>query len=153
MTSLHQLRETVSNSVNKKSKKKPSELKVQVPANADNTTSTAPASAVALTKEQKQIQELLTHSQLEYGRIKANFLKEKKKEIEALDEQIREFLGPFILIGYDMSNNPVEMVSASNPAEYDALLERFRRVMFKINQNLINSNGNDPFGYGSIKED
>jgi hypothetical protein len=55
-------------------------------------------------------------------------------------------MGPYILIGYDLNSQPVEIISAQNPAENDALLERFRRVMFKINQNVINSNGEDPYG-------
>jgi hypothetical protein len=76
-------------------------------------------------------------------------VKEKKKEIEALDQMIKEFIGPFMLIGYDLTNNPIEMVSASSPAEHDALLERLRRVMYKINQNIANTGGNDPYGFNS----
>ena len=56
-------------------------------------------------------------------------------------------MGPFMLIGYDLNNNPIEMVSAYSVAEHDALLERFRRVMYKINQNIANSNGEDPYGH------
>ena len=54
-----------------------------------------------------------------------------------------------MLIGYDLNDNPVEIVSANTAAENDALLERFRRVMFKINQNIANSNGEDPYGKNS----
>jgi len=52
-----------------------------------------------------------------------------------------------MLIGYDLNNNPIEMVSAYSVAEHDALLERFRRVMYKINQNIANSGGEDPYGH------
>lgn len=99
--------------------------------------------------EQKRIQEMLVHAQIEYNKIRNSIVKEKKKEIEVLDRQIKEFMGPFMLIGYDLANNPIEMVSASTQAEQDALLERLRRVMFKINQNIANSNGNDPYGLHS----
>lgn len=99
--------------------------------------------------EQKKIQEMITLAQIEYQKIKATVVKEKKREIETLDQQIKEFIGPFMLIGYDLSNNPIEMISASSPAEHDALLERLRRVMFKINQNIANSGGNDPYGFNS----
>ena len=54
-----------------------------------------------------------------------------------------------MLIGYDLNNNPVEMVSAASPGEHDALLERLRRVMYKISQNIANSNGSDPYGYNN----
>lgn len=115
-----------------------------------NSTSTSPLSTSISSEmtsvEQKKLQEMLALAQLEFQKINTSIVKEKKREIEALNTQIKEFIGPFMLIGYDLSNNPIEMVSASSPAEQDALLERLRRVMLKINQNIINSGGNDPYG-------
>ena len=96
--------------------------------------------------EQKKIQDMLMHAQLEYAKIKTQVVREKKKEIDTLNFVIKEFMGPFILIGYDLNNNPVEMISADSTAEHDAILERLRRVMYKISQNIANSNGNDPYG-------
>jgi hypothetical protein len=98
------------------------------------------------TAEQKKIQDMLNIAQFEYQKIKTNVIKEKKAEIETLELLIKEFLGPYILIGYDLNSNPIEMVSAASTAEHDALLERLRRVVFKINQNIFNSGGNDPYG-------
>jgi len=98
-------------------------------------------------EEQKKIQEAIRHAQLEFAKIKTSVVKEKRREIETLDSTLKEFIGPFMLIGYDLNNNPIEMVSASSAAEHDALLERLRRVMFKINQNIMNSGGNDPYGF------
>ena len=89
------------------------------------------------------------HAQLEFAKIKTLVVKEKKREIETLDLIVKEFMGPFMLIGYDLNNNPVEMVSAASPGEHDALLERLRRVMYKISQNIANSNGSDPYGYNN----
>ena len=97
-------------------------------------------------EEQKKIQEAIGLAQLEFAKIKTSVVKEKRREIETLNSTLKEFIGPFMLIGYDLSNNPIEMVSASSAAEHDALLERLRRVMFKINQNIMNSGGNDPYG-------
>ena len=102
---------------------------------------------VELTEEQKKLKELLLHAQVEYTKIKNSIVKDKQNEIFALESQIKEFMGPFLLLGYDLNNNPVEMVSANSTAEHDALLERFRRVMYKINQNIANSNGEDPYGH------
>jgi hypothetical protein len=96
--------------------------------------------------EQKKIQDMLMHAQLEFAKIKTQVVREKKREIDTLNFVIKEFMGPFILIGYDLNNNPVEMISASSTAEHDAILERLRRVMYKISQNIANSNGNDPYG-------
>ena len=98
-------------------------------------------------EEQKKIQEAIRLAQLEFAKIKTSVVKEKRREIETLDSTLKEFIGPFMLIGYDLNNNPIEMVSASSAAEHDALLERLRRVMFKINQNIMNSGGNDPYGF------
>ena len=98
-------------------------------------------------EEQKKIQEAIRLAQLEFAKIKTRVVKEKRREIETLDSTLKEFIGPFMLIGYDLNNNPIEMVSASSAAEHDALLERLRRVMFKINQNIMNSGGNDPYGF------
>ncbi len=99
--------------------------------------------------EQRKIQEMISLAQLEFSKIKTSIVKEKKKEIDTLETVVKEFMGPFMLMGYDLNDNPIEMVSANSPAEYDALLERLRRVVVKINQNIANSNGNDPYGFSS----
>lgn len=118
--------------------------------NVSAASSQVPSSSAALISEteQRRLQEMLILANLEYNKIKSKVVREKRREIDSLDTQIKEFLGPYILIGYDLNNCPVEIVSAGSPAENDALLERFRRVMFKINQNITNSDGNDPFGNG-----
>jgi uncharacterized protein (DUF885 family) len=99
--------------------------------------------------EQRKIQEMISLAQLESSKIKTSIVKEKKKEIDTLETVVKEFMGPFMLMGYDLNDNPIEMVSANSPAEYDALLERLRRVVVKINQNIANSNGNDPYGFSN----
>jgi len=98
--------------------------------------------------EQANIQQMIQLAKLEYMKtVKNSIVNEKRREIDSLDMQIKEFLGPYMLIGYDLNNQPVEIVSANDPASHDALLERFRRVMFKINQNIMQSNGTDPYGF------
>lgn len=109
----------------------------------------APSLGAISEAEQKKIQEMLLHAQLEFNKVKTNIVKEKRREIETLNSQIKEFVGPFMLLGYDLNGNPIEMVSASSPSEHDALLERLRRVMFKINQNIVNTGGTDPYGLNS----
>jgi len=104
--------------------------------------------------EQATIQQMIQLAKLEYMKtVKNNIVNEKRREIDSLDMQIKEFLGPYMLIGYDLNNQPVEIVSASDPASHDALLERFRRVMFKINQNIMQSNGTDPYGFKDEPEE
>jgi len=121
------------------------------PKTTPNTTATPALSGTVNSlipkNEQEALQEMLQLAKLEYFKsLKNKIVREKNREIDSLDQQIKEFLGPYLLIGYDLNNQPVEIVSAENPAEHDALLERFRRVMFKINQNIVSSNGEDPYG-------
>lgn len=100
--------------------------------------------------EQANISQMIQLAKLEYMKtLRGNIINEKRREIDSLDQQIKEFLGPYMLIGYDLNNQPVEIISAEDPASHDALLERFRRVMFKINNNIIQSQGNDPYGFKS----
>ena len=138
---------------NKRSVKKtspiPQALSLNAPAPAKPSELSPVVIAGMTAQEQKKIQEMLMHAQLEFAKIKTLVVKEKKREIETLDLIIKEFMGPFMLIGYDLNNNPVEMVSAASPGEHDALLERLRRVMYKISQNIANSNGSDPYGYNN----
>lgn len=121
--------------------------KATQPATTSTTSSGALSSNPLTQNEQAALNDMLQLAKLEYMKsLKNKIVKEKHREIDSLDQQIKEFLGPYMLIGYDLNNQPVEIVSAENPAHYDALLERFRRVMFKINQNIVNSNGEDPYG-------
>ena len=140
---------------NKKSrtaKTKGTSLKEKVkPAPAQPVQPPVDAAPVLSQAEQASLQDMMQLVKLEYLKnLKQKVIKEKRREIDSLDQQIKEFLGAYMLIGYDLNNQPVEIVSAGDPAAHDALLERFRRVMFKINQNIVNSQGNDPYGF---KED
>jgi hypothetical protein len=101
--------------------------------------------------DKKKIKEAILLAQIEFAKLKNTVKCEQKRDIDTLEHQIKEFMGPFMLIGYDLNNNPIEMVSAYSVAEHDALLERFRRVMYKINQNIANSNGEDPYGHQNIE--
>lgn len=128
----------------KKTKAKPNTETVSPSTSGTNISSAEPDIS---TKEQTALLEMIQLAKLEYFKnLKNKVVKEKRKEIDSLDQQIKEFLGAYMLIGYDLNHQPVEIVSAETPSEYDALLERFRRVMFKINQNIVNSNGADPYG-------
>lgn len=130
-----------------KPKSKKSTKKKDAVSNTEGLTSnSASLSSNSLESDNKQLHDMLMLANIEYARIRSKMVREKRKEIDTLDSQIKEFLGPYMLIGYDLNNNPVEIISSMSPAENDALLERFRRVMYKINQNITSSNGEDPFG-------
>lgn len=129
-------------------KKTTNKSKVQPASNTTPSVSgTSSVSDQATINEAAAIQEMLQLAKIEYLKsLKHKIIKEKRREIDSLDQQIKEFLGPYMLIGYDLNDQPVELISAESPTQYDALLERFRRIMFKINQNMVNSSGEDPYG-------
>jgi hypothetical protein len=129
-------------------KKTTNKSKVQPASNTTPTVSgTSPVPDQAAANETAAMQEMIQLAKLEYLKsLKHKIVKEKRREIDSLDQQIKEFLGPYMLIGYDLNDQPVELISAESPTQYDALLERFRRIMYKINQNMVNSNGEDPYG-------
>jgi len=139
---------------NKAQTKKKDVLSEQPKAVASTTASaSAPVQQEMTQLEQASINQMIQLAKLEYMKsLKNKIVQEKRKEIDSLDMQIKEFLGPYMLIGYDLNNQPVEIVSAEDPASHDALLERFRRVMFKINQNIMQSNGTDPYGFKDTPE-
>ena len=136
-----------------KSAKPKAPKKSEVPT-AQPVQSPVPATITISAEEQANMAKMLQLARIEYLKtVNKEIVKEKRREIDSLDVQIREYLGTYMLIGYDLNNQPVEIVSADSPASNDALLERFRRVMFKINQNVMNSNGNDPFGTKDDNDD
>jgi hypothetical protein len=135
----------------KPTKGKKAQAKKQAPATEQGNALKAPTEASKTTPltqtEQANVNQMIQLAKLEYMKtLKNNIVNEKRKEIDSLDIQIKEFLGAYMLIGYDLNNQPVEIVSANDPASHDALLERFRRVMYKINQNIVQTNGSDPYG-------
>jgi hypothetical protein len=138
----------------KPTKGKKAQTKKQVNVNESVPSVVPNNNPVSMTQaEQASINQMIQLAKLEYMKtLKNNIVNEKRREIDSLDIQIKEFMGPYMLIGYDLNNQPVEIVSAENPASHDALLERFRRVMFKINQNIMQSNGSDPYGFKDTPE-
>ena len=82
---------------NKRSVKKaspiPQALSLNAPAPAKPSELTPIAIAGMTAPEQKKIQEMLMHAQLEYAKIKTLAVKEKKREIETLDLIVKEFMG------------------------------------------------------------
>lgn len=129
-------------------KKTTNKNKVQPASNITPSASgTLPVPEQITANEHAAMQDMIQLAKIEYLKsLKSKIIKEKRREIDSLDQQIKEFLGPYMLIGYDLNDQPVELISAESATQYDALLERFRRIMFKINQNMVNSSGEDPYG-------
>jgi hypothetical protein len=84
--------------------------------------------------ENKEVKEL-THKAL------INFLKEEitnkhalKKDLDALNSTISEYLNCFILLGYNCDGDPVQTIFAHNQQEADSLGTLVNKFMFSTRE-------------------
>lgn len=57
--------------------------------------------------------------------------KQKYADLETIDHMLSEHVGPYILIGYNLNNEPIEIFSANNALESAALTEHFKKVFIE----------------------
>lgn len=67
---------------------------------------------------------------------------ERQVDLAKLESILQEFLGAFILLGYDMANDPVTLVYAPDPKNADALAAQLNRYFYKC-QNTIQPKNNE----------
>jgi len=80
--------------------------------------------------ENKEIKELTHKALLSFLRDQISEKNSNKKDIEALNAQILEFLNCFILIGYNFNGEPISMISAHNQQEADSLGTLINKFIF-----------------------
>lgn len=68
--------------------------------------------------------------------------KERQVDLAKLETILQEFLGAFILLGYDMANDPVTLVCAPDQKNADALAAQLNRYFYKC-QNTIQPKNNE----------
>ena len=69
--------------------------------------------------------------------------KVKRIENQALVSMIEEYLGAFVLLGYDVDNEPVVILNAKNQLQADGLATLLNRIFMSNNNH--NKGGSDPF--------
>ena len=69
--------------------------------------------------------------------------KVKRIENQALVSMIEEYLGAFVLLGYDVDNEPVVILNAKNQLQADGLATLLNRIF--MSNNNPNKGGSDPF--------
>lgn len=89
--------------------------------------------SVELTKEQHiEMDKVIQTAAIQY---KDQVAKEKenhnREDLDMLDNIISEYMGSYILIGYNLNNESVEMSNCSNNLEANALTEHFKRVFLE----------------------
>ena len=92
-------------------------------------------------------------SKMEYeNNVRNVFQAEKAKEVESLIFVLKEYLESFIVVGYDLNGMPIELINLTSPMGQDALVERLRKLAMKVNYNMNESNGTNPFGVGKDED-
>lgn len=69
----------------------------------------------------KDVKELTHKALVSFLKEQAKDKLESKKDLDALNSQILEFLNSFVLIGYNFDGEPITMISAHNQQEADSL--------------------------------
>jgi len=110
------------------SKKKKVPVKNIKPASAEAQKNKISADKISADQIKALLKEALINSSQEYS-------KKNNIELEALCSTIEEFLRTFIIIGYNLDNDPVYMVNAETQLDADALYTALARVFFTTNQN------------------
>jgi 4-hydroxy-3-methylbut-2-enyl diphosphate reductase IspH len=90
-------------------------------------------------QDKKQVEELIRSAMQDFLVRKSGLNLEKTKNLQNLVSQISEYLSAFIIIGYDVSGESVNLVHATNQMDADALSAA-------INKFLIHSTSNTPEG-------
>lgn len=80
--------------------------------------------------DKKQIEELLRSAMQDYLKYQTSARTEKTKNINNLVNLISEYLGAFIIVGYDMTGMPVNLIHAKNQMDADALTTAFNKFIF-----------------------
>jgi hypothetical protein len=84
--------------------------------------------------DKKQVEELLKSAMQDFLIRKSSVAQEKTKNVNNLISQITEFLSAFIIIGYDVSGEPVNIIHATNQMDADALSAAINKfILHSIN--------------------
>jgi hypothetical protein len=67
----------------------------------------------------------------------------RKVDNQALISIIEEYMGAFILMGYDVDNEPVVILNAKNQLQADGLATLLNRIFMSNNNH--NKGGSEPF--------
>jgi len=80
--------------------------------------------------ENKEVKELTHKALVAFLRDQVAERNSNKKDLDALNAQILEFLNSFILIGYNFQGEPISMISAHNQQEADSLGALLNKFIF-----------------------
>lgn len=85
--------------------------------------------------DKQQIEELLKSAMQDYLKYQTSMRVEKTKNINNLVNLISEYLGAFIVLGYDVTGNPVNLIHATSQMDADALATALNKLVFSTLNN------------------
>jgi len=93
-------------------------------------------SASKLTPPEKaHIEELLKSALNDYATRQKRIIKDKEVVAENLVAIITEYIGPFLLIGYDMQGEPFNIMNATSQMDADAIATAVNKFIFNCLSN------------------
>ena len=87
--------------------------------------------------EKAHIEELLKSAMQDYAVRQHKHVKDREELASKLTGIITEYLGPFMLIGYDTKGNPFNILHAHSQLDLDAITTAINKFIFNIHQNNI----------------
>lgn len=87
--------------------------------------------------EKAHIEELLKSAMLEYSTRQRKHIKDREELFNRISSIISEFLGPYMLIGYDIKGEPFNIIHASSQMDMDAITTAMNKFILG---SITNSN-------------
>jgi hypothetical protein len=81
--------------------------------------------------EKAHIEELLKSAMQDYAQKQVKNIKDKEDMAERLVSMISEYLGAFLLIGYDSKGAPFNIFHATSQLDADAITTALNKMIFK----------------------
>jgi len=114
-----------------KNKKKPKRAYRKKKTDAMGLSALNPENQLLPTKQLAQVEDVIKQAFLRFY-DNATLKQYKVKDLEHLDTVVSEFLGSFMILGYDINGEKVLIMHATNPHDRDALIEHMRTTLLGI---------------------
>lgn len=82
--------------------------------------------------DKKNIEDLLRSVMQDHLAQQSSVKIEKTKNLHNLVNLVSEYLSPFIVLGYDIAGQPVNIIHAKNQMDADALSAAINRLIFNV---------------------
>lgn len=85
--------------------------------------------------EKAHIEELLKSAMSEYASKQVKVIKDKQELAHKISGIVSEFLGPFIIMGYDTKGEPFNIIHAHSQMDLDAITTAVNKFILGVTGN------------------